>query len=70
MRLATRIYGSGPAVITGEMVHTLLKFDTAAKRLVEVGRSGTWTPTVDAVGVDASLFVVKHGRAGGEYTPL
>lgn len=61
-KFATRIFGSGPAVITGDMVHTLLKFDTASKRLLEVGRSGTWTPSVDAVGLDASLFIVptKH----------
>ena len=64
MRLATRVMGTGPAVLTSAMVHTLFKYDTAARQFKEVGRSGTFTLTVDALGVDASHFVVARSGNG------
>ena len=56
--------GTGPPVLTSAMVHTLFKYDTAARQFKEVGRSGTFTLTVDALGVDASQFVVARSGNG------
>lgn len=64
LKLATRVMGTGPPVITSAMVHTLFKYDTAARAFKEVGRSGTFTLTVDALGVDASHFVVARSGNG------
>jgi hypothetical protein len=64
LRLATRVMGSGPPVLTSAMVHTLFKYDTAAREFKEVGRSGTMTPTVDAVGVDSVHYIVARSGNG------
>ena len=64
LRLATRVMGAGPPVLTSAMVHTLFKYDTAAREFKEVGRSGTFTPTVDAVGVDSVHYIVARSGNG------
>ncbi|RYE95469.1 MAG: hypothetical protein EOO41_05615 [Methanobacteriota archaeon] len=60
--LAVRVFGSGPAVLTPTMVHTLFKFDTATREFKPVGSSSTFTVTTDAVGID-TVYASPTGGA-------
>lgn len=68
IKLAVRIYGTGPQFISPPMVNTLFKFDTATREFREIGSSllhtGSITATTDAVGIDPSWVVVVRKDDG------
>lgn len=66
--LARRIFGTTcPPLLLPPMVHTLLKFDTAARTFRQIGFSCTFTVTTDAVGIETAHVHSAHGgmAAGG-----
>jgi hypothetical protein len=62
--MAVRVFGSGPSVLTPAMVHTLFKFDTAAREFKAVSTNATFTITTDAVGIDSVHVVVSVAGDG------
>jgi len=60
--LARRVFGTTcPPLLLPQMVHTLLKFDTAARNFRQIGFSCTFTVTTDAVGMETAHMHTSHG---------